>query len=249
MRVVAVLFLLVVAAGGLRAQQADECEIPGYLLFGDSPLEQVNAAVVKGALKIVVVGTTSSMLPGPDGAREAYPARLEAALRRQLPGVAIDVVVYAKPRTSATMMAKTFDLLLHEEKPTLLIWQTGTYDAMQGVDPKEFLESLSEGVEKLQAQRVDVILMNMQYSPRTESVIALGAYNDNMRWVARERHVPLFDRLAIMRHWNETGAIDLYTTSKDLSLARRVHECIGRALAALVIDAGRLPAATDKAAR
>ena len=41
----------------------------------------------------------------------------------------------------------------------------------------------------------DVILMNMQYSPRTETMISLSTYADNMRVVARDRDVPLFDRL------------------------------------------------------
>ncbi len=45
-----------------------------------------------------------------------------------------------------------------------------------------------------------------------------------------------------MRHWSETGAFDLYTGGRDNVLARRVHDCIGRAIATMVIDAGRLQA-------
>ena len=56
----------------------------------------------------------------------------------------------------------------------------------------------------------------MQYSPRTESIVAVGAYADSMRWVAREREVPLFDRLAIMRHWYDAGQFDLYAATKDI---------------------------------
>jgi hypothetical protein len=53
-----------------RAEKSDACAVPGYLLFGDSLLERVNAAVKKDkALKILVIGTTSSTLPGPHGAR------------------------------------------------------------------------------------------------------------------------------------------------------------------------------------
>jgi hypothetical protein len=89
----------------------------------------------------------------------------------------------------------------------------------------------------------------MQYSPRTESVLAFGAHADSLRWVARAREVPLFDRLAIMRHWNETGAIDLYAATKDVSMAKRVHDCIGRALATLIIDAAHLEALEKKAAQ
>jgi hypothetical protein len=146
-------------------------------------------------------------------------------------------------------MVKTFDKVLLEEKPTLAIWQTGTFDAIQGVDPREFLTSLTEGVEKLRTAGVDAVLMNMQYNPRTENIIAIEAYLENMRWVARERHVPLFDRLAIMRYWNDTGIVDLYAATKDISVAKRVHDCIGRALASLIIDAGRLSATEGKPTR
>ena len=249
MRTIVAAFLVILAGvcGG-RAQPSDACAVPGYLLFGDSLLERVTAAVAKGrALKIVVFGTTSSTLPGPDGTRDAYPAQLEVALRHLLPSVSVEVVSRAKPRQLAEKMAKTFDKLLLDEKPILVIWQTGTFDAMQGVDPKEFLVSISDGVEKLQAAGADVILLNMQYSPRTELMLAIGAYADNMRWVARERQVPLFDRLVIMRHWNDTGAIDLYAATKDIAIAKRLHDCIGRALASLIIDAARLKAMDNKA--
>jgi len=82
--------------------------------------------------------------------------------------------------------------------------------------------------------------MNMQYSPRTESMIAVGPYSDTMRVVAQQRSVPLFDRLGIMRYWSDHGAFDLYAAGKDDVLAHRVHDCIGRAIAELVVESGRL---------
>ena len=234
---------------GFQAQAADPCAVPGYLLFGDSALQRVSTALQKEkVLKIVVVGTGSSTLPGADGANAAYPMRLEAALQRRLPGVKTKVVAFSKPRQTAEQMSQELEKLLLDEKPTLVIWQTGTFDALRGVDPEEFRSSVAGGVETLQNGGADVILMNMQYSPRIESMIAVGIYADNMRWVAREREVPLFDRLAIMRHWNDTGAMDLYAATKDVGLAKKVHDCVGRALASLIIDAGNLQALESKSA-
>ena len=97
-------------------------------------------------------------------------------------------------------------------------------------------------MERLQRGGADVILMNMQYSPRTETMITVSPYADAMRVVAQHFDTPLFDRLGIMRHWSETGAFDLYAVGRDNVLAQRVHDCIGRAIAALVINAGKLPA-------
>jgi hypothetical protein len=248
--VIATALMILAAAGVVRAEQSETCGAPSYLVLGDNLLQRVWAAVGKrNSLKIIVFGTTSSTLPGPDGASEAYPAKLEAALRRHLPGVSVSVVSEARPRQTAEKMVKSFAKYLSDEKPDLAIWQTGTFDAMQGVDQREFLTSLTDGVEKLTSAGVDVILMNMQYNPRTEHIIGTEPYAENMRWVARERQVPLFDRFAIMRSWNEAGVIDLYAVTKDISIAKRLHDCIGRALSSLIIDAGRLRVIENKPQR
>ena len=92
----------------------------------------------------------------------------------------------------------------------------------------------------MQAAGTDVILMNLQYSPRTETMISASAYIDNMRVVAQQHDIPLFDRFAIMRHWNEAGDFDLFSASPGVELARRVHDCLARALATFVIDAAHV---------
>jgi len=113
---------------------------------------------------------------------------------------------------------------------------------VRGTDPEEFRAAVSDGVEKLKEAGADVVLVNMQYSPRTESIMAIGAYADALRWVSREREVPVFDRLAIMRHWYDQGQFDLYKATKDLKIAKSVHDCLGRALGATIIDAAHLEA-------
>jgi hypothetical protein len=138
---------------------------------------------------------------------------------------------------------------LVDEKPNLVIWQTGTVDAIRRVELEEFRAALEDGVETLQAGGTDVILMNMQYSPRTESMISDGPYFDEMRAVAQQRDIPLFDRFAIMRYWSDEGAFDFYAAGKSNGLAQRVHDCLGRAIAALVIEDGHLQPLVGKAAQ
>jgi hypothetical protein len=232
---------IVLCSAAARAQPADQCALPGYLLPADSQLERVEAAVKKDhALKIVVLGGLSSTLPGPNGASFAFPARLEAALNRRLPGVTIAVAAHTKGRQAAAEMADAIGQLMVDEKPNLVVWQTGTYDAVHGTDPEEFRATVADGVEKIRKAGSDVVLMNMQYSPRTESIVAVGNYADGMRWVSREMEVPVFDRLAIMRYWYDAGQFDLYATTKDLKMAKAVHDCIGQTLGSLIIDAAHL---------
>jgi lysophospholipase L1-like esterase len=231
-----------VSQAAAQAQETQEtCEVPGYMLAGESVLNRVAAAVKQSrSLKIVVLGTGSSLLAGPDGTASAYPARLEAALKKELPGVAVNVASFAKLGQTTGDMAANLQKILVDLKPNLVVWQAGTVDAMRGVDPDKFRADLDTGIETIQGRGADVILMNMQYSPRTESMIALSVYADDMRVVARDRDVPLFDRLAIMRYWYDMGVVDLYAGNRKSATAQRVHDCIGRALATMVIDAAQL---------
>ena len=243
--VAAALYLLAGAASA-----AEPCDVPGYLLFGSNELKHVAEAVQKQhKLTIAVVGTGSSILAGPDGPRSAYPARLEAVLKQKLPGIDVKVVSLVRTRMTTEDLAKGMEKMLTDEKPDLVIWQTGTLDAIRRVDPEEFRAALDEGVETLHKGGADVILMNMQYSPRTDIMVPLGPYADNMRHVAQQHEIPLFDRLAIMRHWSDTGAFDLYAAGKDNVLAQRVHDCIGRGIAAMIIDAAHLRSLEPKASQ
>jgi hypothetical protein len=244
---VAALFIIHLLAGGAAAQRPDGCDVPGYLLFGESELARVTKAVKdKQQLDIAIIGTGSSTLAGPEG--KAYPERLEAALKARLPNVAIHVTTHAAVRQTAANMWDEVKKIVREQKPALIVWQTGTVDAMRGVEPDEFGAGLNTAVEKIKTAGTDVILMNMQYSPRTETMIAVGPYAENMRWVSQQRNIPLFDRLGIMRHWSDTGVFDFYTPTKAFVVAQKVHECIGRALATQIIDAAQLGPMTAKVA-
>ena len=235
------LAVLFPAGSATFAAERQACEIPGYLLFGTNELKRVQAAVTKDKrLTIAVVGTGSSILAGPEGPRSAYPARLEAALKQRLPSVAIKVVTLVRSRMSAEDMARGMEKLLVDEKPDLVVWQSGTFDAIRRVEPDDFRAALDGGVEALHKGGADVILMNMQYSPRTDIMLPLGPYADIMRVVAQQHEIPLLDRFAIMRHWSDTGAFDLYAAGKDNVLAQRVHDCIGRGIASMIIDAANL---------
>jgi len=222
---------------------AAECDVPEWLLPADSDFTRVSNEIKdRHRLDISVVGSGSSALSGPDGARFAYPAQLEQSLSERLPGIEIKVTAHVQSRQTTADMASGLQKILAEDQPALVIWQAGTVDALGGVEPEDFRTSLDQGIDAIVAANADVIMMNMQHSPRTESMLGVSAYADVMRWVAEQHGVMLFDRLAIMRYWSDEGIFDLYAATKDYAMARRVHECIGRALASLIINAGHLDA-------
>jgi hypothetical protein len=221
---------------------AGSCEVPAYLLTSESPLPKV-AGAVKDAhvLNILVVGSRSSTIPSQEAS--AYPARLQAFLREKLPSVTVNVSVELQAKKTAEEAAADLIKLAEDKKATLVVWQTGTVDAMRSVDPDDFRGAVDDGVAALQTAGTDVILMNLQYSPRTDSMVSAPPYLDNMRVVAQQHDVPLFDRFAIMQQWNDSGDFDFFSASHGLDLVKRVHDCLGRALSKFVIDAAHLDAA------
>jgi hypothetical protein len=230
---------LLALAGPAWAEMPGACQVAEQLIERDFPLPKVMRALAARQLDILVVGAGSSQLPGPNGAKNAYPARLQAALAERLPGVAVNVTTDVKSRRTADQMVKTLIPALAAAKPALMIWQTGTVDAMQSIDTDQFKAALDRGISAARNAGADVVLINAQYSPRTESMIALGTYAEIMRWVALQQEVPIFDRFAVMRLWADFGTFDLYSATKKLDIAERVHDCIGRLLANLVIEAAK----------
>src|SRR6267154_475293 len=228
------------AAAPARAEDAPQsCEVPAHLLTSESALPKVADAVKSGhPLDILVVGSRSSTINMSNTSdASAYPGRLQAVLKEKLPSVAVNVSVEIQVKKTAEEVSSSLAKLLEAKKPILVIWQTGTVDAMRSIDPDDFRVAVDDGVAAVQNAGADVILMNLQYSPRTETMISAPPYLDNMRVVAQQHEIPLFDRFAIMRYWNESGKFDLFSTSHGVELAKRVHDCLGRPLSKFVIDA------------
>lgn len=233
------LLALLVLAGPAWAELPAECGVAAHLVETSYPLPKVRRALAEKKLNILVVGAGSSQLPGANGEKNAYPARLQQALSDQLPGVEVKVATDIKASRTAAEMVKVLPADLSATKPALLVWQTGTTDAMRAVDPDQFSQALDQGINIARTAGADVVLVNAQYSPRTESMIALSTYSEDMRWVALQQEVPLFDQFSIMRLWSDLGTFDLYSATKKLDIAERVHDCIGRLLADLVIAAAK----------
>jgi len=238
-----VLLLALLVSGPARAAEdpaPQVCDVPAYLLTSESSLPKVKAAARPGGkLDILVIGSRSAVI-GLSDQSAAFPNRLQAYLSERLPSMAVNVALELQVKKTAEEMAPTLEKLVADKKPDLVIWQTGTVDAMRQVDGEDFRAALDEGVAAMKTAGADVILMNLQYSPRTETMISGSAYLDNMRVVAQQHDVPLFDRFAIMRQWNENGDFDLFNPAPGTELAKRVHDCLGRALSTFVVETAHI---------
>lgn len=231
----ALLFGVLLLVGKACAADADACAVSEDLIQTDRPLSHVADAVAAKRLAIAVVGTASSTLRAP---QNAYPAQMEAELKRRLPDVTVGLKTHIESNWTTAEMAATLPKLVTETKPDLMIWQTGTVDLMLGNGQDELRAALEQGIATLHSANADVVVVNLQYSPRTDPMTDAKAFSDVMRAVAEERNVPLFDRMGIMKYWNEAGTFDFYSLTDD-GTTNRVHACLGHLLADLVIGSAK----------
>ena len=80
-RLVACSVLALVLAGQAMAGDEDVCATAANLVHAEFPAPHVAAAIARKDLRVLVVGTTSSMIGGPNSTSKAYPIRLQEDLR------------------------------------------------------------------------------------------------------------------------------------------------------------------------
>jgi hypothetical protein len=126
-------------------------------------------------------------------------------------------------------------------RPDLVVWQTGTVDAVRGVEPEDMAQNVGDGLAQLAALGIDVVLVEPQFSRFLRANTNLDPYLDALRRTAAVNGVPLLRRYDIMRAWAEEGALDLERTPPDQRgpAMERLNTCIGRALGTVVLRNAR----------
>jgi len=217
---------------------AANCRVPSEIIEDDPPLPLTAQRLkAKQPVRIVVMGgaSTAGVATG-DGAAKGYPHRLEEALQRRHPGIDITVLNKAKPGQTTAAMAERFALDVYPANPTLVIWETGTVDAVRGIDVDQFTATLEAGIAALREHHFDIMLVTMQYNPSTGSVINFEPYMEALTHAADFVDVYLFRRYEIMKYWSEQGVFDYANVPRNqrAQFATDVYRCLGDALAEAV---------------
>jgi acyl-CoA thioesterase-1 len=237
--------VVLLAAGGIGLLSAPavafaeerECPVPEHFYTFEPPLAKTAKALARGGdVVIAALGGSSTLGLAAGGADFAWPARVAATLAGRFPSARIKVVNLAATRQTAKGAAERLDRDVLPLKPTLVIWETGTMEAVRGSDVDEFRETVQAGIDELRAAKAEVVLMDMQSSRATDAMIHFEPYLITMRQLADANDVPLFRRHGIMRHWAETGLLNprVRDGEKRRQLAVKLYDCIGRAMADFV---------------
>ena len=210
------------------------CETPPQLLAIDAVLPHAAARIATGKdLKVVAIGSSSTKGVGASGPALSYPSQLEVELKARFRGSNITVLNRGVGRQDVPEELARLRHDAIDEHPELIIWQVGTNAVLRRDDIAADAQMIQRGVAMIEAQGIDLVLMDLQYAPR---VLARPGYGDMERAIAdiadRER-VGFFRRFAIMRHWAATGQLapDAMIGSDGLHMTDASYLCLARELA------------------
>lgn len=152
-------------------------------------------------LTVVAIGSSSTQGYGASEPSQAYPAQLAALLKLHFPYSSIHVANKGVGGDDIGKMIARFPTDVFAEKPDLVIWQTGTNDAIHHIPIAQFRSLLSLGLGDLRARGLDVILMTPQYAPQFIDVTGYADYLNAMRDAAATADIPVFDRFDPTKTW------------------------------------------------
>ena len=237
------------AASPSAASATDRCAAPAEFSTAGGALPAVAAAVKhRGALRVLVIGTGSSTVGGTSGPTVTYPMRLEKDLAALFPGTTVTVQTRGGRGLTAADMLPMVTEGLAEFRPDLVVWQSGTVDAVRGLDPDGYGLTIGAGVERMLKQRADVVLMDMQFSRFSRATVNYGPYRQALDTVAgANAGVIAFQRYDLMRFWAAAGQIDVERAPRAewQAQADLLHACVSRVLAEVIRDGARQAARAE----
>jgi GDSL-like Lipase/Acylhydrolase family len=232
---------VVLVAAGLAFSTAppalgarEGCPTPEGFSAYEAPLSRTAQALGGGGeVVIAALGGASSLGSAAGGSDLAWPARLGSALAGRFPGARIKVVNLSSPRQTAREAADRIPRDVVSLKPTVVIWETGTVEAVRGTGVDAFREALQDGIDGLRAAGAEVVLMTPQFSRDTDAMINFAPYLAALRELADANDVPVFHRYGLMRSWAEHEVLDFRTKESDKRrrVAGKLYDCLGRVMA------------------
>lgn len=215
------------------------------LAIGSATMFGPDASMTAGTVTSQALGDSKTQSPaklftGPASDR-AFPLQMAKALQSAIPGLGVNVTV----RGGRSLLATDMLGLIREELGThrydLVIWQTGTVEAVRNIPPGEFGQTLSEGAEAVTAAGANLVLVDPQFSRFLQTNSNLEPYEQGLQQVAAMPGVVLFRRYDLMRAWANDSQIDLERTprSERQKVVETLHTCLGKHLARFVLDSAR----------
>lgn len=189
---------------------------------------------------IVAFGSSTTVGFGTSSPAYTYPNRLADQLRRKFPTSDITIINRGMGGQDAPEMMRRFDAAVLDADPDLVIWQLGTNTVVKGnaSDVAATAALLEDGIARLQAKGIDVVLIDPQYVP------AVAAKTENasrmvklLGDVAKLKNVSIFPRFEVMRQWHEDEKLpfDKFVIGDGLHMNDWGYACFAQLLGDTII--------------
>lgn len=212
------------------------------LVIGSATVFGPEAALAYGGIAgqgVSRPGTPSTALTS--ATATAFPLVMGRDLEAAIPGLAVHVSVQGARSMTAADMVELMRTALQQHPFQLVIWQTGTLEAVRNVQPGDFAQTLADGQQVVRDAGADLVLVDLQYSRFLQTNANIDPYMQAFGQAAAVPDVAWFRRYDLMRNWVSEGQIDLEHTAKAdrKAVVVLLHDCLGSQLAQFVVDSAR----------
>jgi lysophospholipase L1-like esterase len=224
------------AAAPVRGPQ---CIVPPDLLRLDVSLQRTARRLAAGELIVIVaLGSSSTAGAGASSDAMSYPSRLAIELAQRFPSPPMTVLNRGVGGELAVDMLSRFDRSVAVEHPDLVIWQLGTNAILRGHERWPSSSLLRDGIERMKTIGADVVLVDPQFAPKVIARPDVQEMVELISATARQEHVGLFHRFALMRHWRHVEAMpfEAFVSSDGLHMNDWSYGCFAKALAGAIAD-------------
>ncbi len=199
------------------------------------------ATISAQALTSRVAPTIQPQLYTQAASELSFPMLMAAALRTAVPGAEVKVTVRGGRGLLAVDMLDILKTEVATHAYNLVLWQTGTVEAVRNLPPGEFSQTLLDGAEAVRDGGADLVLIDPQFSRFLQTNANLEPYSQALVQAAAMPGVALFHRFDLMRNWVNEGQLDLERTPRAdrKKSIEFLHACLGRYLGKFVLDSAR----------
>ncbi|ARN81207.1 SGNH/GDSL hydrolase family protein [Methylocystis bryophila] len=212
------------------------CAVPNSDIAAPSTLPVLAAALKeRKAARLLAIGSSSTAGVGASSSDKTYPARLEVVLESALNGADLQIINRGASGETADVAAERLRGEVALTKPDVVLWQLGTNDALARVPVAQFEDTVRSAVAWLKENRIDVVLVGMQYTPRLARDPNYASIRESLKRIATEQNVLYVRRYDAMRYIEQAHA-NLELMSRDnFHLNDLGYECMAEHVAHAMI--------------
>jgi acyl-CoA thioesterase-1 len=219
-----------------------QCAAPDDLTDSTEILPRVVAALHPNAvLDVLVVGSAPMFGRTPPALKTpgviAFPWRMAEALEAAVPGLKVSLTVKGNPGATAGDLSAAIRGEIAAKPYKLVLWQTGTVEAVRNLPPGDFTQALLDGVDAAAQGGADVLLIDPQYSRFLQAHADVEPYERALEQVSAMPGVEVLRRFDLMRYWADNGQLDLeHVAEADRGATlSTLHSCLGAYLARMLL--------------